>query len=141
MHLTEPQLSNSGIINEDIKRKLFIHLCGDLPLGRSEKVFARPVSYLSLQGNFLLAGGGLSVENEHIAINVIGMGDNSGNLDLQTGFSFKAGIVRFNYTYRFNLISENSMMPLSLLHQTGLAFSLYDVDKRKSAKTINFPKL
>jgi type IX secretion system PorP/SprF family membrane protein len=141
MHLTQPDLSNSGIAREEIKRKLYIHLCGDLPLGRSQKIYARPVSYFSYQDDFILAGGGLSIENEHFAINAISMGDNAGNLDMQTGFSFKAGIIRFNYTYRFNIVSGNSLMPMSLLHQTGLAFSLYDVDKRKSGKTINFPKL
>jgi hypothetical protein len=32
-------------------------------------------------------------------------------------------------------------MPLSLLHETGLAFSLNNVEKRNVFKTINFPKL
>jgi hypothetical protein len=126
---------------EAIQRKLFIHLCGDFPLGKSEKLYARPVTYMSYQERFLVAGGGMSFEAEHLAINAIGMGDNSGNVNLQTGFSIMAGIVTFSYTYRFNIVSGNSLMPLSLLHQTGLAFSLYDVDKRKSIKTINFPKL
>jgi type IX secretion system PorP/SprF family membrane protein len=141
VHLTEPDLSYSGMQKDVIKRKLFVHLCGDLPLGKSRKLYARPVTYISYQGDYLLAGGGLSVENEHIGINLVGMGDNSGNVNIQTGFSFRAGIVRFNYLYRFNVVSENNLMPMSLLHETGLAFSLYDVDKRKSIKTINFPKL
>jgi type IX secretion system PorP/SprF family membrane protein len=140
-HLTEPDLSTQGMEKDVLRRKLFIHLCGDFAVGKSEKLFARPVTYLSYQERFLVAGGGLSVETEHLAINAIGMGDNSGNVNLQTGFSISSGIVTFNYTYRFNIISGNSLMPMSLLHQTGLAFSLYDVDKRKSTKTINFPKL
>lgn len=141
LHLAEPELSSSGVQKEQIKRKLYIHLCGDLPLGKSRKVYARPVTYLSYQGDFLQAGGGLSVENEYLAINAITMGDNAGNVNLQTGFSFRAGIVRINYNYRFNIMTGNSMLPMSLLHQTGLAFSLYNVDKRKTFKTINFPKL
>jgi type IX secretion system PorP/SprF family membrane protein len=141
MHLAEPDLSYAGMQKEVIKRKLYLHLCGDLPLGKAQKVFARPVTYLSYQGNLFQAGGGLSIENEYIAVNAIGMVDNSGNTNIQTGFSFRAGKIRFNYAYRFNVISGNTMMPMSLLHQTGLAFSLYDVDKRKRIKTINFPKL
>jgi len=140
-HLTEPDLSSQGMEKEAIRRKLFIHLCGDFPIGKSEKLYARPVTYLSYQERFLIAGGGFSVEAEHLAINAIGMGDNSGNVNLQTGFSVMSGIVTFNYAYRFNIVSGNSLMPMSLLHQTGLAFSLYNVDKRKSIKTINFPKL
>ena len=45
------------------------------------------------------------------------------------------------YNYRFNIVSGNNLLPLSLLHQTGLAFSLNNVEKRKTIKTINFPKL
>jgi hypothetical protein len=109
LHLAQPDLSPAGIAKEVIKRKLYIHMCGDLPLGKSRKVFARPVTYVSIQDDFLLAGAGLSVENEHLAANLVGMGDNDGNIDIQTGFSFRAGIIRFNYTYRFNLISDNNM--------------------------------
>ena len=141
LHLAEPELSSSGMQNEHIKRKIYLHLCGDLPLGKSQKVFARPVSYLSYQGDYLMAGGGLSVENEHIGMNAITMGDNAGNVNLQAGFSIRAGIVRIYYNYRFNIMTGNSLMPVSLLHQTGLAFSLNNVDKRKVFKTINFPKL
>jgi len=141
LHLAEPELSSSGIQKEQMKRKLYMHLCGDLPVGKSRKLFLRPVTYVSYQGDFFLAGGGLSVENEHIALNAITMGDNAGNVNLQTGFSFRAGIMRINYNYRFNIMTGNNMMPMSLLHQTGLAFSLYNVDKRKTVNTINFPKL
>ena len=141
LHLAQPDMSPDGMDKEEIKRKLYVHLCGDLPLNKLRKVYARPVAYVSYQDNFLLAGAGLSVENERLAANIIGMGDNEGNIDLQTGFSFRAGIVRFDYAYRFNVISDNNMLPLSLLHQTGLEFSLYDVEKRKGIKTINFPKL
>ena len=62
-------------------------------------------------------------------------------MNIQTGFSIKAGKLSIYYNYRFNIASGNNLMPLSLLHQTGLAFSLNNVDKRKTIKTINFPKL
>jgi hypothetical protein len=38
-------------------------------------------------------------------------------------------------------LSGNKLMPLSLLHQTGVAFSLNNVEKRNLIKTINLPKL
>ena len=62
-------------------------------------------------------------------------------MNIQTGFAFKSGKVSVYYNYRFNIVSENKLMPLSLLHQTGLAFSLNNVDKRNIIKTINFPEL
>ncbi|HUX95849.1 MAG TPA: type IX secretion system membrane protein PorP/SprF [Bacteroidales bacterium] len=141
MHLAEPDLTLQGMAKETIKRKFFAHVNGDLSLGKSNKFFARPLMYGSYQEKFIVASGGLSIETEHIAVNAIGTGDSSGNLNMQTGFSFKAGIIMFSYAYRFNIISGNSLIPMSLLHQTGLAISLYNVDKRNSIKTINFPKL
>jgi hypothetical protein len=62
-------------------------------------------------------------------------------MNIQTGFSFTAGKMSVYYNYRFNVASANNLMPLSLIHQTGVAFSLNNVDKRKAIKTINFPKL
>jgi hypothetical protein len=69
------------------------------------------------------------------------MGDNGKNLNIQTGFSFRAGRITGFYNYRFNVASGNKLLPISLLHQTGLAFSLNNVEKRNTIKTINFPKL
>ena len=140
-HLAEPDMSLPGMQKEEIKRKLFFHLLGDLPLGKSQKVYARPLAFFSSQDDFFLTGAGLSVENEYLAANAMTMADNAGSVNIQTGFSFKTGIVRFIYSYRFNIVSGNSLMPMSLLHHTGLAFSLYHVDKRKTVKTINFPKM
>ena len=62
-------------------------------------------------------------------------------MNMQVGFSFKASRVSFYYNYQFNVISGNSMLPFSLLHEVGLAFGLTNVEKRKAFKTINFPKL
>jgi len=63
------------------------------------------------------------------------------NVDIQTGFSINAGKLSIYYNYIFSIASGNNLVPLSLLHQAGLAFSLNSVDKRKTIKTINFPKL
>jgi hypothetical protein len=63
------------------------------------------------------------------------------DIDLQAGFSFKKGSILVFYNYCFNIASENRVLPMSLLHQAGMALSLNNVDKRKIIKTINFPKL
>jgi len=62
-------------------------------------------------------------------------------MNIQTGFSFQTGRVSFFYNYRFNIVSGNKLVPISLLYQTGLALSLNNVEKRNIIKTINFPKL
>jgi hypothetical protein len=62
-------------------------------------------------------------------------------MNFQTGFSLRAGRISIYYNYRFNIVSANKLLPFSLLHQTGLAFSLDNVEKRNLIKTINFPKL
>jgi hypothetical protein len=72
---------------------------------------------------------------------VVLLGDNANNLNIQTGFAFNTGRISVYYNYRFNAMSGNKFMPLSLLHQTGLAFSLNNIEKRNTFKTINFPKL
>ncbi len=68
-------------------------------------------------------------------------GDNGKNINIQSGFSFNFSLVTVYYNYLFNAITGNSLLPMSLLHQVGLAFSLNNVEKRKAFKTINFPKL
>ncbi len=101
----------------------------------------RPQIYLALQEGFLTAGAGAVFESNFLAINAILLGDNEHNMNIQTGFSIKSEKISFYYNYRFNIASSNSLMPLSLLHQTGLVFSLNNVDKRNIIKTINFPKM
>ena len=141
MHLSEPNLSSSPGEKEIIKRKMLLHICGDFALAQNSEYYLRPIAFIASREKFIVSGAGLSAENEHVTLNVVCMGNNSGNIDLQTGFSVKAGFARLFYTYRFNVVSGNDLLPLSLMHQTGLVFSLNDVDKRKSIKTINFPKL
>ncbi|MCX6254751.1 MAG: type IX secretion system membrane protein PorP/SprF [Bacteroidia bacterium] len=140
-HLAEPDLSATGFSNERLKRKLLLHLSGNLNLNKTLRLKVRPLAFLGLQGGFLSAGAGTVIESNYLSINAIALGDNGKNMNIQTGFSFKAGKVNVFYNYRFNIVSGNKLMPLSLLHQAGLAFSLNDVDKRNLIKTINFPKL
>jgi len=140
-HLAEPDLSESIDYDEKLKRKLLIHLAGDLDLNKSKNLKLRPLGHLSIQERFISAGAGIVFESNYLSINALLLGDNQKNMNIQSGFAITAGKVNIFYNYRFNVISGNNMMPLSLLHQTGLAFSLNIVDKRKTIKTINFPKL
>jgi hypothetical protein len=84
---------------------------------------------------------GAAIASKYMTINAMLLGDSGKNLNIQTGFSFNIGRMTIYYNYRFNAITGNTMMPLSLLHQTGLAFSLNNVEKRNGIKAINFPKL
>ena len=140
-HLAEPDLSATGFSNERLKRKLLLHLSGDLNLSKTQSLKVRPLAFLGLQGGFFSAGTGAVMESNYLSVNAILLGDNGRNLNIQTGFSFKSGKVSVYYNYRFNIVSGNKLIPLSLLHQTGVAFSLNNVDKRNIIKTINFPKL
>ena len=99
------------------------------------------MGYFVMQGGYVSAGAGTVFESNYLSVNALLMDDNWNNVNMQTGFSVKAGRISVYYNYRFNISSGNNMMPFSLLHQTGLEFSLNNVDKRKTIKTINFPKL
>jgi type IX secretion system PorP/SprF family membrane protein len=140
-HLAEPNLSESIEYEDKLKRKLLIHLAGNIDLNKSRNLKIRPVGHLSIQDNFISGGAGMVFESNYLSINALLLGDNEKNMNIQSGFAITAGKVNIFYNYRFNVLSGNFMMPLSLLHQTGLAFSLNNVDKRKTIKTINFPKL
>ena len=140
-HLAEPDLSVSGNITEKLKRKLLVHFSGDLFISQSQNLKIDPLIYFGVQKEYINGGIGASVGSKNLAINAVILGDNSKNLNIQSGFSFTTGRISLYYNYRFNVVSVNKLLPLSLLHQTGLAFSLNNVDKRNVIKTINFPKL
>lgn len=140
-HLAEPDLSENKSAGEKLKRKLLLHATYDIDLNKSGKLKLRPIAYLVTQGGYVSAGAGTVFESSYLSVSALIMEDNWNNLNMQTGFSIKTGEMSVYYNYRFNILSGNNMMPFSLLHQTGLAFSLNNVDKRKTIKTINFPKL
>src|SRR5450759_2194402 len=140
-HLAEPDLSSTGNSNEKLKRKVLIHLSGDFILSKTQNLRILPLTYFSLQNRFLTGGAGAAIESKYLAINALILGDIGKNMNFQTGFSFNAGRISVYYNYRFNIVSANKLLPFSLLHQTGLAFSLNNVEKRNLIKTINFPKL
>jgi type IX secretion system PorP/SprF family membrane protein len=141
LHLSEPDLSKGSIPKEIIKRKLYMHLYGDFIVGNREKFSLKPIVFSSVQDGYFIAGAGASLENERFAINAITMDDSVGNMNLQTGFSLPVGALRFNYSYRFNVVSKNVLLPVSLLHQAGIAFNLNNIDKKNRFNTIKFPEL
>jgi type IX secretion system PorP/SprF family membrane protein len=140
-HLTEPDLSSTGSSDERLRRKLLVHISGDFALSKTQKIKIMPIAYFGLQEEFFNGGAGAALESKYLAINAVILGDNGKNLNIQTGFSFGAGRFSIYYNYRINVISGNILMPLSLLHQTGLTLSLNNVEKRNAIKAINFPKL
>ena len=140
-HLTEPDLSGTGLPDERLKRKLLLHLTGDFDIFKKNSLKVRPVTFLALQNGFLSAGAGAVLESNYLSVNAIMLGDSGGNMNIQTGFSINTGKLNIFYNYRFNIGSENKLMPFSLLHETGLAFSLNSVDKKYIIKAIKFPKL
>jgi type IX secretion system PorP/SprF family membrane protein len=140
-HLAEPDLSATGFSNGRLKRKFLLNMSGDFDLSKKQGMKVRPLAYMELQGGFFSAGTGTVIESNYLSVNAIILGDNGKNMNIQTGFTFHSGKVSVYYNYRFNIVSGNNLMPLSLLHQTGLALSLNNVDKRNIIKTIKFPKL
>ncbi len=140
-HLAQPDLTGKGLPWEKLSRKLLIHLSGDLSVSRSSEIKVDPLILFSLQGGNISGAAGGAVEFKHFAFNFAGFEDYGHNLNLQTGFSLQAGSMTIYYNYRFNVIRSAEMIPLSVLHQTGLAFSIKKVEKRNNIKTINFPKM
>jgi type IX secretion system PorP/SprF family membrane protein len=140
-HLAEPSLSDLGISDESLRRKLLAHLSGDFSISMNKDIRIKPVSYFSVQSKFLSAGAGAVLEGKYLSINAVYFVDNGKNTNIQTGFSFSTGKLSFYYNYQFNIISGNKLLPFSLLHQTGIALSLYPVNKRNIIKTIKFPKM
>lgn len=140
-HLTQPDLSGTESTTDRLKRKYIVHLAADYDLSKKNHLKIKPVGYLELQGSYMGVGAGAVLESDYLAFNSVLISGNYKNTDLQTGFSLKNGSLAIYYNYRFNLYSGNSLMPFSLTHQIGLAFSLNNVEKRIRVKTINFPEM
>jgi type IX secretion system PorP/SprF family membrane protein len=140
-HLTEPDLSVSDLAECKLGRILLIHGAGDFIINRERNIHILPLASVKNGDKLLTAGAGASLESKYLAVNAIIYADNGKNIDLQTGFSINFGDFMMFYSYRFNLVSGENLLPFSLLHHTGIALGLNNVDKRKIVKTINFPKL
>ncbi len=140
-HLAEPGIYKSEFGNVSLRRSLLIHVAGDLSINREKNFFLRPVGKLEVQKGLLSVGAGAVFEANHLAFNSIFFYNNGRNFDVQTGFSINFAGIILSYNYHFNLVSGINLLPVSILHQASVAVSLNNVDKRKTVKTINFPKL
>ena len=140
-HLAEPDPSGSDYAGSRLNRTLLVHAGSDFILNREKNLRIIPVAGLLTGRRILNAAAGASFESKYLSVNAILLTDNYENVDLQAGFSVYAGNLMIFYNYRFNVLSGENLLPFSLLHHTGIAFSLNAVDKRKAIKTINFPKL
>jgi type IX secretion system PorP/SprF family membrane protein len=140
-HLSEPDLSKSDYSEDKLSRTLMLHAAGDFYLSKAKNLKIRPVAKCEMNNKWYSIAGGVGIENNTLSFSSLIITDISNNIDIQSGFSINTrGIIVF-YNYSFNIVSGNNLMPFSLMHHTGLAFSLNNVDKIKTVKTINFPKL
>ncbi len=140
-HLAEPDPAVSDYTESKLGRTLLIHGAADFIISREKNLRIIPVASAEIAKGIFSAGAGASLESKYLSFNAIFLTDNTRNLDLQAGFSVSTGNLMVFYNYRFNIISGENLLPFSLLHHTGIALSLNYVDKRKTVKTINFPKL
>jgi len=140
-HLAEPYLSKGGLPAEKLERRLLVHLAGDIDLGERKNLKLQPVTFAEFQGRYIAAGAGAVAGLNYLKFSTVFLTNNNKNIDIQSGFSLKTGNLMVYYNYRFNVVTGNNFLPFSVLHQIGLAFSLYNVEKRYDIKTINFPHL
>lgn len=140
-HLAEPDISGSGLSVEKLRRKLTIDIAGSFDLNKNYNLMVRPILSGEIQSSHYNTEAGVAIESNTLSVNGILLGNSSGGVDIQTGFSLRKGIIIVFYNYRFNVASKNKLLPVSLLHNTGFVINLNNVDKRKIIKTINFPKL
>lgn len=138
-HLTQPDLNGNGPSAESLNRKYLIHFLADIELNKGSDLNIMPLVSVELQGKYLWASAGAVLEHKYLSVSTILLVNNNKNIDLQTGFSIRKDKLALFYNYRFNLVSGYSLMPFSLVHQTGLTFRLNNVEKRINGRTINVP--
>ena len=138
-HLTQPDLDGNGLSVERLKRKYLMHLIANINLKKGTDLKILPLASVELQGKYICAGAGAVLESNYLSFSSVLLVNNNKNIDVQAGFSFRREKLGLFYNYRFNLASGNSLMPFSLIHQTGLTFSLHNVEKRIKFNTINIP--
>jgi type IX secretion system PorP/SprF family membrane protein len=138
-HLTQPDLYGNGSSDEKLKRKYLINLIADIDLNKESGLKIMPLASFEMQGNYICSGAGAVLQSNSLSFSSLFMFDNNKNIDVQAGFSLRWEKIGLYYNYRFNLNSVNSLVPFSLVHQTGLTFSLHNVEKRIKFSTINAP--
>lgn len=138
-HLSQPDLERDGSNVERLERKYLIHLIANIDLKKESVLKILPLASFELQGKYICAAAGAVLESNYLSFSSVLLINNNRNIDVQTGFSFRKEKLGFFYSYRFNLASGNALLPFSLIHQTGLTFSLHNVEKRIKFGTINVP--
>lgn len=141
LHLTRPDLGGSASSGDNLKRKIMIHMAADYELNRIQHLNLRPLLSAEFQGSYISVSAGAALEMRSLSASAVLIMNNNGSLDVQPGFSVRREQVSLFYNYRFNIKSENSLLPFTLMHQAGVAFSLNDVKKRIKVRTINYPQL
>ncbi|TFG43725.1 MAG: type IX secretion system membrane protein PorP/SprF, partial [Bacteroidia bacterium] len=138
-HLTQPDLDGGGSSVERLKLKYLIHLIADFDLKKGTGLKILPLVSVELQGKHLCAGAGAVIESNYMSVSSVLLVNNNRKIDVQAGFSIRREKLALFYNYRFNLGSGNSLIPFSVMHQTGLTFSLNNVEKRIKVRTIKVP--
>ena len=140
-HLTEPDLSSDESVRNRLPITLLLHGSGQVDLNSGKGLFLYPVGKIEISSAAVAGAGGIVFESRYLALNSVLLADNQKNIDVQAGFSINLGSMIVFYNYRFNIASGANLLPVSLLHYTGITFSLNNVDKRKIVRTIKFPDL
>jgi type IX secretion system PorP/SprF family membrane protein len=140
-HLTEPDLSSNEITPNRIYRQISIIGSGEIGLGGKKSLVVKPFGRVEASRITFTASAGASMESEHFSVSAAFIGGKEKYIDLVSGFSISLGNLLVYYNYRFNIAGGETLLPVTVMHNTGLAVSLKNVDKRKIVKTINFPKL
>lgn len=140
-HLSGPDLDGMGSPEQRLKRKMLVHLSADLALKKWSGIRLVPAGSFEMQGDYHSVSAGMVVESNYLSVSGMMISENSTSLDFQAGFSVRLERMAFFYSYRFNVSSENMVLPFSLMHQTGLNFSFRNVEKRIKGRTINAPDM
>ena len=140
-HLTQPDLSAGLSTESRIPRTLLLHLTGETDISSAGNLRLRPAGKLEYHRGFVSGGGGAVIETNYFSASTMLFYNNLKHTDIQTGIQVKVKDMKLFYAYRFNLAGGENLLPVSVLHSTGIALSLKNVDKRKTVKTINFPEL
>lgn len=140
-HLAQPEINPVSSGEDKLKRKLSVHMAVDLKADKKGIFTIRPVLTGELQGDFFSVGAGAAAHSRNIAVSAMAIRSSSGSVDVKTGFMINNGRISLLYNYCLNLHSVNSLLPVSLFHQAGIAVSLFNVEKSNRIRTIILPGL
>jgi len=140
-HLARPDLYPDAGFDGRLDRRYTFFGTADLNIFRNDDFLLKPVLYTGFSSGWFLIEPGVSLQSKYLALNMLTEFENSGLIDIKTGITLAFKGLSLFYTYRFNVYSKEIPLPVSISHSTGMAISLYFVDKRKTVKTIFFPEL